>query len=424
MALIGVAVVVGTRGGSSQAPRVAPPSSSVQGLTPAEIARSRAIDDLLARRSTAILHHDRAAFAATLDPDSSGFRRSQLAMFANLVKIPFSRWSYSSSATTTQLQEKPLRKYDVPAFVPDSFIESYSIAGFDPKPTELTMYPTFVERSGHWYLASFSDEEAIDEKSDTQIWDYGPLDVVRRPDVLVIGSASDEPELARLAGAAEIAIPRVTAVWGRHWSQRVVIQWPASVKEMAAITGDDGDLHRIAAVTTSETSATAGFVPVGDRVTLNPKVWPETSTVGAEVILTHELTHVASRNDTSIATPKWLSEGLADYVGYLSLDLPPTELANDLTSLVQHGRQPRGLPSNADFDGANPHIGLAYQSGWMACRYVVTRYGLPRLLRFYRVIGRSVFGSDQAITHALRTVLHTSAGRFLAGWRQYVRQEL
>lgn len=425
LALAVLAVVLGTRGGSgSRQPVGASPSSSVTGLTPIELARKHAITDLLARRSAAILHRDRAVFAATLDPDNARFRRSQLAMFDNLVKIPFARWSYSFSATTTPLQEKPLRNYDVPAFAPDSFSESYSIAGFDPKPTELTMYPTFVERSGRWYLASFSDEEAIDEESDTQIWDYGPIDVLRRPGVIVMGPTPDQGELRKAADAIEVAIPRVTAVWGRRWSRRVVVQLPETLKEMGAITDDGGDLHRIAALTTSETSATAGFVPVGDRVTLNPVVWPQTSTIGAEVILTHELTHVASRDDTSGATPKWLSEGLADYVGYLALDLPATDLAGDLTRLVQDGRPPRRLPPNEAFDGANPHIGLAYQSGWMACRYIVARYGLAKMLRFYRMVGRSVFGPDQAVQHAMHAVLQTSPGRFVAAWRQYVKQQL
>jgi hypothetical protein len=241
----------------------------------------------------------------------------------------------------------------------------------------------------------------------------------------VLGPPSELATMQAAAGVVEAAIPHVSAVWGTAWSRRAVVQVPSTQKEMAQITDDHGDLRQIAALTSTETSqGSSGPTPVGARITLNPAVWPQLGSLGVTAVLTHELTHVATRKDTGDNTPKWLSEGFADYVGYLRLDLSATEIAPELTERVVAGKVPAGLPTGRQFNGANPNISIAYEGGWMACRYIAAHFGQPRLVRFYKAVGASVFTSPRSANDALRRVLHLSPARFVANWHAYLRAQL
>ena len=153
--------------------------------------------------------------------------------------------------------------------------------------------------------------------SATDLWDYGPVEVVRRPHVLVLGSPSMLGTMHQVADGLHDAIPRVSAVWGPHWPRRVVAEVPATQRELGEITGDDADVAPLAALSSAEISSAPGRpAPVGDRVSVNPRAWPSLDALGRRVVLTHELTHVASRGDTGAQTPRWLQEGFADYVGF------------------------------------------------------------------------------------------------------------
>jgi len=155
-------------------------------------------------------------------------------------------------------------------------------------------------------------------------------------------------------------------------------------------------------------------------VTVNPRNWPRLDAVGAQIVLTHELTHVATRADTGSQTPKWLSEGFADYVGFLDSGLPPTVAASELDGQVRGGEVPTRLPSDRDFRGGNPDLGEAYEEAWLASRYIAAHYGQPTLVRFYRAVGTSQRASGAAVAHAMRRLLGVTPHEFTRHWRTYV----
>lgn len=427
LALIAVAaVVVATASGSSRSPSAPPtpggPSASVSRGT---AARQLALHDLLQQRSVAILHRDRSAFAATLDPGSKRFRRSQLRMFANLRRVPLASWSYTFDADGRRAPAAARRGYGVATWSPRRFSLHYRLAGFDRRPTELAQYPTFVERAHHWYLASLSDFRAEGEVSATALWDYEPVHVVRRAGVLALGPASMLTTMTVAADAMHAAIPRVTAVWGRHWARRVVVLVPATQHQMALIDSDDADLSQIAALTSAEVSSVHGQpAPVGDRVTINPRNWPKVGPLGARIVLTHELTHVATRAETGSQTPKWLSEGFADYVGFLDTGVPVSLAAAELAADVRAGRLADRLPRNHAFRGGSTALSQAYEAGWLACRYLATRYGQASLVRFYRAVGTSSHGRSVAVGQALHQVFGLTTARFTTVWRKYVESQV
>lgn len=427
VALVAVAVVafvLVVRAHGSTAPKPTPTRSSTAASADAA-ARLSAIRGLLHERSEAVLSHDRAQFMASVDPDGGAFRRSEAQMFHNLARVRFSSWSYSVSATAAHLGTLRQDHYDAPTWVPKGFALHYRIKGFDTAATDLPQYPTFVERSGRWYLASLSDFAGRGKVSSTDLWDYAPVRVVHRHRVLVLGPQSELPTMAAVGDQLAAAIPRVTSVWGRDWSRSVVALVPSSQHEMALIDDDHEDLDQIAALTSAEVSSTRGRpLPVGDRVTVNPRNWSRLDTLGAQIVLTHELTHVATRADTGSQTPKWLSEGFADYVGFLDSGLPPVVAASELDERVRAGEVPSRLPRNRDFRGSNPQLGDAYEEAWLACRYIAAHYGQPTLVRFYRTVGTSSRPSSAAVSQAMRHLLGVTPREFTRRWRSYIVSQL
>jgi hypothetical protein len=231
--------------------------------------------------------------------------------------------------------------------------------------------------------------------------------------------------MVAVADQMKAAIPKVNAVWGKRWARRVIVLVPSSQREMALVDADTDDLDQIAALTSSEISSVHGqAAPVGDRVTINPANWPKLGTLGSSIVLTHELTHVATRAYTDRQTPKWLSEGFADYVGFLGTNVPVTLAASELASRVRAGQLPKRLPTDRDFRGTNQSLPAAYEAGWLACRYIADRYGQAKLVRFYRAVGLASGTRGEAVAGALRDWFGLTPQRFTSLWQGYVRAQL
>ena len=59
------------------------------------------------------------------------------------------------------------------------------------------------------------------------------------------------------------------------------------------------------------------------------------------------------------------------------MSIAAAELASDVRSGQAH---PRDLPGDRDFRGSNTELPQAYESGWLACRYIAERYGQHKLV--------------------------------------------
>ena len=89
-------------------------------------------------------------------------------------------------------------------------------------------------------------------------------------------------------------------------------------------------------------------------------------------MLTHELFHYAARADTALDAPRWLTEGVADFVARPPAPVPADALPVPLT-----------LPSDADLDTPGPQRSLAYDRAWWFARFVADTYGAPKLRELY-----------------------------------------
>ena len=388
-------------------------------------ARAAAIRSVLARRANAVMTHDSSEWRSTLDPGHPAFVRQQMRVFGNLRRVPFASWSYDFDPQRSLSASVRSQRYGAPTWAPANLSLDYRLRGFDRRATSLPQYPTFVHRSTGWFLTSFDDYRARGKRSSTDLWDYGPVIVVRTPTVLVLGHPGARSLLQAIATEVAADIPRVSAVWGHGWPERAVVLVPSSQRELGRVVDDYGDLDNIAAVATAEVQLGSSRPdPVGNRIGINPANWPKLSPLGQRIVLTHELTHVATRAVTSAATPTWLAEGFADYVGYLGSGVPAPFVAQDLAAALRSGRAPRGLPSARAFDGANSQLSVAYESAWMACRLIAQRWGQATLVRLYASVARSRLGRAPAIDLAMQRLLHVSTAQFTASWRSYVHREL
>jgi hypothetical protein len=198
---------------------------------------------------------------------------------------------------------------------------------------------------------------------------------------------------ADLAARADRAVLSVREVWG-------------PVEALVLIPATDGQAATLAAPARVD-----GFVALAglDRVIIEPAGFARLSPRGRQVVLAHELTHVATGAARG-GVPMWLAEGFADYVGYRDSGIPVREAAAEL-----EGRIPERLPDAGDF---RDRAAQAYEEAWLACRYVAARFGEARLAALYRA---ALHGDPTA---ALVGTVGMSVPEFTAAWRAYLAREL
>lgn len=383
--------------------------------------RRDTVGTMLARRSKALLVGDRAAFMATVDPRDAAFRAAQDRWFGNLAAVPFSGWTYElGDRGSRTLPARRAALLGPAAFVAPVDV-SYQISGYDHSAQHYEQMLTFVPRSGRWYVAG--DSDAVPAEDHRELWDVGKVSVVKAKYGLVMG-LGPAALLREYARDVDRAVPRVDSVWSHEWSRRVLLVVTRTEDEMASLLGGRPAMYRqLAAVTRGELGAAEGTA-AADRVLVNPKAYAELSGVGRRVIMGHEITHVAVRSRTQDWTPKWLSEGLADYVGYLGSGLPTDVIAQELAQDVRAGRVPTQLPRNGSFGTTNSRLPQTYEMSWLACKMIVERYGgRDTLVEFFRVVG-TPGGDGSVVDRAFRDVLDTTPAAFTKAWRQYVRQQL
>lgn len=355
---------------------------------------------VLDRRSTAVLDRDRAAFLKTGAPG----------WFENLRGVPLASWSYRVTALHRTGDEATA----------DAELR-YRIEGYDNAPVTVGRTLTLSRESdGQWHV----DADRPARKSAQQLWDQGAVTVVRGSHGIVLGTGQSSEALHSYADLADRAVPAVSGTWGSDWAGHVVVLVPGSVEGMAGLLGSPASQYRgIAAVTTGE----VGGPPTApaDRIIVNPDAYALLGPLGKQVVLTHETTHVATRAHTNAATPLWLSEGYADWIGYLGTGRTAAEAAPELARAVGEGRVPEHLPTDKDFgfSGDATKLAQAYEGGWMACRLIAQQWGLKRLGQFYRAVGdhRQRAGSVEG---AMRQELGTTPERFTGQWRDYLRAQL
>jgi hypothetical protein len=203
------------------------------------------------------------------------------------------------------------------------------------------------------------------------------------------------------------AISAVEAFWCVDWTREISVVAAGTDEEFRADAGGGpaSQWDDIAAATVSDRVDPVRRIALGQRIVFAPGA-ANMNAAALRIVLTHELFHYAARAVTASDAPRWLTEGVADFVAR-----PPTPVAADALPV------PLTLPADGDLDAPGPQRSAAYDRAWWFARFVADTYGTPKLHDLYL----ATCGTRRAdMTTAAQDVLGTSPTGLLTRWRQWL----
>lgn len=229
----------------------------------------------------------------------------------------------------------------------------------------------------------------------------------RTVQVLGLGGPANDRLLSRVVSSLGPAVTAVEGFWGVDWPRQISVVAADTDEEFrdAAGGGSESQWADIAAVTVVDRVDPAHRVAYGQRIVFAPGA-ATMSAASLRIVVTHELFHYAARADTVLDAPRWLTEGVADFVAR-----PPTPVPAGAVPM------PLTLPSDADLDTPGPQRSLAYDRAWWFARFVSDTYGAAKLRRLY-LAACGVRRAD--LPAAVREVLDTAPADLLVRWHQWL----
>lgn len=227
----------------------------------------------------------------------------------------------------------------------------------------------------------------------------------RSVELIGLGGVDTDALLTRVAADIGTAVDAVEAFWGTDWPRHIVVVATGTDEQFRAAAGG-GTAEQwadVAAVAVADRVDPVRRFAAGQRVVLAPGA-AAMSPAALQIVLGHELFHYAARADTALDAPRWLTEGVADFVAR-----PDTAVPGRSTALPT-------LPSDADLD-AGPQRALAYDRAWWFTRFVADVYGTATLRALY--LAACGPGHPDPVT-AVRDVLDTDLPDLLARWQQWL----
>ena len=268
----------------------------------------------------------------------------------------------------------------------------------------------FRLRDGRWRLVRVAP-------SGLDLWDHEAVQSIRDGRVLVLGADGDL-RLPALAATAEAARSDVDEFWAARWPGTAVVVLPSAADLLNPLLGMRTSGEDQVAVTRWETGRDGPVI----RVVVNPAYYDQMSPLAREIVLRHEITHVAQDALPRSGVPTWLTEGLAEYVGYRGSGVPQTLIGAQLFAQVRAGDTPRALPADAAFGFARSQNGrrVAYEAGWTFHQMLAERYGEDTLVPFYAEVARANGPTAERLDHAAEDVFDTSFGDLEKAWRSWL----
>jgi uncharacterized protein YukE len=278
---------------------------------------------------------------------------------------------------------------------------AYRYEGLDRVPAQVETNAVFVPTPEGVRIARFGGGD-----SRVPLWLVDHLSVVRAPQTLLAVAGGPPGRYPALVKRARSQVQRVLP----SWNGPLLVEVPRTRQQLdAAVRADPGQYDNIAAVTTSADGSLAPGAPV--RVFVNPSVFDKLKQRGAQVVMSHEATHVAT-GATFVSMPTWLLEGFADFVALDGAGVPVDVAAGQILKRIRKEGLPKTLPTTSDLDPTATGLGATYEEAWLACRFLAAEFGTDRLVRFYREVSNGTSAPD-----AFRSVLGLSQPEFVRRWR-------
>ncbi len=369
--------------------------------------RESAAARLLSRLTADLEHGSRAQLLRLALPGDPNAAHQLAAIFANVRQLHVAdlsmRYVDQSASQPSVGQQRRLGGHGWVADV----AAGWRIGGYDQGLSRMDVTLTLARtRHGAAFVSARGDHG-----DPAPLWLLDPLTVRRSPRTLVM--AADRSRAGSLFQTADQAVRDVKKVL-TNWRGKLVVEMPSSETQLnQMLQARPHTYDNIAAITTTVDGRLSRSAPT--HIFVNPQVFDRLGPKGAQIVMSHEATHVATRADLS-SMPTWLLEGFADYVALDHVDLPVSVTAGQILGRVRRHGPPAHLPTAQDFDPQNQALGSTYEAAWLACRLIGQRYGEHALIAFYREADRA--GSTDA---AFRDVLHTDKQSFTTAWEAYLR---
>jgi len=272
--------------------------------------------------------------------------------------------------------------------------------------TSTVAFRVAPQADGHFSIIAASPREGA-----LPIWLAGAVKVDRSQGSVVIRVDGGDAKLPveSMATQARAAVGRV--VPGTKGD--VTVLSPHTQGQMARLVGQPLDqVRQIAAVTTRLDGR--GGSSADTVIVLNPSVFSTMDRRAAQIVLTHEATHLLTRA-VGTRAESWVVEGFADFVALHDDSAPLSVSAGQILAQVKAKRLPEHLPAATDFDAQSHGLGAVYESAWMIFRMLGERYGDARVVDFYRAVM-----SGSPLGKALGTSFGLTVGELTTSWRDYL----
>jgi hypothetical protein len=335
----------------------------------------------------------------------------------NLAGIPLATYELAldpalPALTTTRVRDRWGADAQTVLVVEEHALEGHDVDGPRREALVLTFEP---DGDGRWRLVDDQGGGALGLVRGVHLWDLGPVETTARGPLLALHGPG-ATGIEQLLAEAEAALALVRDRWPLPWSERVPVLVPADTDELADLLNVTFDLDSFVAFATASPVVEPGEHRLtGARIVLNPARFDDRDARTRELVLVHELLHVASRPYAATSTPLWLEEGVAQALG--------EQRSSTGTRLLDGAGAPgRRLPLDAEFTtGGRDGIHLAYQRAWSFTDHLVGRYGADRLARFYEEVGvgsvRDPGTVGYRVDRAAREVFDESLDDLVASWR-------
>jgi hypothetical protein len=223
-----------------------------------------------------------------------------------------------------------------------------------------------------------------------------------------LGGPQQQALLARVAADIGPAIDAVDAFWGNDWPRDIDVVATGTQRQFEAKAGGGSAAQwaDIAAIAVADRVDPARRIVLGQRIVFAPGA-ADMNERALRIVLAHELFHYATRANTALDAPRWLTEGVADYVARPHTPVPEIP-------------PPTTLPSDSELADPGPRRSQAYDRAWLFALFVADTRGAPKLRALYvAACGDRHIDLPTAVQDALGT---DDAG-ILADWQQWLARQ-
>ncbi|HVF32275.1 MAG TPA: hypothetical protein VM933_04475 [Acidimicrobiales bacterium] len=367
---------------------------------------------MLDAREEALRAGDRQAWLATVDPEApSAFRDAQGRLFDGLRSIPIESFSLQvRTEDTGDLGGGLSARYGGAKVQLPETRQRLRLRGFDALDAVDSLWLTFVERAGGWYVGGDEDLAPLGLDTARGPWDYAPIEVRETAHLLTIFHPGQRERAVALSAIAEEAIGVLESRWDQPWPERIPLILPADTEELEKLLQSTIDLDKFLAFVSYGAVRDEGWTATAPRIYIQDENLGGYSRDFQVETLVHELAHAAGAPLAGPFVPAWVHEGIADWVA---------------TGRSTRERKPSGsdgvLPRDHEFStGPQSKIIEAYRESRSATSHLASRAGLAgptALLRELGAVRAAPGNTDHHVDAALR---RAAAGIGLAdlerGW--------